>query len=109
MSGIMIEVATLKKLLSRSSCEFILALILGTAVEPGMSQPVDKGEKETQILNQKTTLVNLALKTLESYDFSEFSEGVTTFIETSVLNYLDDENPSIRKVAVKTCCSLSFS
>jgi len=54
-------------------------------------------------------LVTLALKTLANYDFAEFSNNVTQFIETSVLTYLDDENPSVRKEAVKTCCSLSFS
>ncbi len=51
----------------------------------------------------------MALKTLASYDFTEFSDSVTQFIENSVLNYLDDENPTVRKDAVKTCCSLSFS
>jgi hypothetical protein len=53
--------------------------------------------------------VTLALKTLATYDFSHFSDSVTHFIENSVLNYLDDENPQVRKEAVKTCCSLSFS
>ena len=53
--------------------------------------------------------MTLALKTLANYDFTEFSDSVTQFIENSVLNYLDDENPTVRKDAVKTCCSLSFS
>jgi len=54
-------------------------------------------------------LVTLALRTLANYDFSEFANNVTQFIENFVLQYLDDENPQVRKEAVKTCCSLSFS
>ena len=30
------------------------------------------------------------------------------FIENSVLNFLDDENPNVRKEAMRTCCGLSF-
>ena len=54
-------------------------------------------------------MVTLALRTLAAFDFLEFSESITHFIEDSVISYLDDENPQVRKEAVKTCCSLSFS
>lgn len=107
--GFIIDIPTLKKLLNRTSCEFILSLIQGTGVAPGAQAIAEKSEKDSQAQTQKTTLVTLALKTLASYDFTEFSDSVTQFIENSVLNYLDDENPTVRKDAVKTCCSLSFS
>jgi hypothetical protein len=38
-------------------------------------------------------MVTIALKTLSSFDFTEYVTCIVTFIEKSVLNYLDDENP----------------
>ena len=51
-------------------------------------------------------MVTIALKTLSSFDFTEYVTCIVTFIEKSVLNYLDDENPQIRKLAMQTCCTL---
>lgn len=34
---------------------------------------------------------------------------LVSFIERSVLNYLDDENPQIRKLAMEMCCSIKLS
>jgi hypothetical protein len=58
---------------------------------------------------QQTKLQTLRLKTLASFDLNQFSDSITYFIENSVLDYLDAENPQVRKEAVKTCCSLSFT
>ena len=103
--NLVIDMVNLKKLINKASCEFILNL-----VQQGTDQKADKDSTAQQAyMNQKTQLVTLALKTLATYDFTEFSDSVTQFIENSVLNYLDDENPTVRKDAVKTCCSLSFS
>lgn len=121
-----IDLPTLKKLLNKISFEYILSLMnqgglgptssggsstaLSTSSSSGSQSKSEKlSEKEQQAQSQKTGLVTLALKTLASYDFTEFSDSVTQFIENSVLNFLDDENPTVRKDAVKTCCSLSFS
>ena len=38
-------------------------------------------------------MVTIALKTLSRFDFTEYVTSIVTFIEKSVLNYLDDENP----------------
>jgi hypothetical protein len=46
-SGFIIDIPTLKKLLNRSSCEFILSLIQGTGVAPGAQPIVEKSEKDT--------------------------------------------------------------
>jgi|LauGreDrversion4_2_1035121.scaffolds.fasta_scaffold27575_3 hypothetical protein len=45
--GILIDLLTLKKLLNRVTCEFILSLIHGTAVAPGMIQSTEKQEKDS--------------------------------------------------------------
>lgn len=47
--GILIDFPTLKKLLNRVTCEFILSLIHGTAVAPGMIQSTEKSEKDSQV------------------------------------------------------------
>jgi hypothetical protein len=45
-------------------------------------------------------MVILALKTLSIFDFSEYAMCLVYFIEKSVLDFLDDENPQIRKLAM---------
>ena len=42
------------------------------------------------------------------FDFEAIAKSIVFFIENSVLNYLDDENPMVRKEAMQTCCGLSF-
>lgn len=42
------------------------------------------------------------------FDFDALAMCIVYFIETSVLNFLDDENPMVRKEAMQTCCGLSF-
>lgn len=54
-------------------------------------------------------MVVLALSTLATFDFLEFSESVIHFFDETVINYLDDDNSSVRAAAVKTCCTLSIS
>lgn len=54
----------------------------------------------------RINMIILALKTLSDFDFSEFSECLAQFVHEHVLNYLDDEDPKIRKSAIKTGCSL---
>ena len=49
VGGFIIDIPTLKKLLNRSTCEFILSLIQGTGIAPGMTSPVEKGEKDSQV------------------------------------------------------------
>jgi FKBP12-rapamycin complex-associated protein len=56
--------------------------------------------------NERTQMVTLALKTLSIFDFQEYAMCIVYFIERSVLNFLDDENPQIRKLAMQTCCTL---
>ena len=51
-------------------------------------------------------MVTLALRTLQMFD--ALAMCIVYFIETSVLNFLDDENPMVRKEAMQTCCGLSF-
>jgi hypothetical protein len=53
-------------------------------------------------------MVTLALRTLQMFDFDALAMCIVYFIETSVLNFLDDENPMVRKEAMQTCCGLSF-
>jgi hypothetical protein len=57
---------------------------------------------------ERTTMVTLALRTLQMFDFDALAMCIVYFIETSVLNFLDDENPMVRKEAMQTCCGLSF-
>ena len=38
-------------------------------------------------------MVTLALKTLSIFDFGEYAMCIVYFIEKSVLDFLDDENP----------------
>lgn len=59
-----------------------------------------------ELSNERTQMVTLALKTLSIFDFSEYAMCIVYFIERSVLDYLDDENPQIRKLAMQTCCTL---
>ena len=54
----------------------------------------------------RSNTIILALKTLSDFDFPEFSECLAQFVHEHVLNYLEDENPKIRKAAIKTGCSL---
>lgn len=53
-------------------------------------------------------MVTLALRTLQIVDFESFATCIVWFIENSVINYLDDENPQVRKEAMQTCCSLQL-
>ena len=53
-------------------------------------------------------MVTLALRTLQMFDFQALAMSTVYFIENSVLNFLDDENPNVRKEAMRTCCGLSF-
>ena len=54
----------------------------------------------------RVLMVRLALKTVADFHFSHFPEAILHFIQETVLKYLEDENPSIRKDAIKTGCSL---
>ena len=54
----------------------------------------------------RANMIILALKTLSDFDFAEFSECLAQFVHEHVLNYLEDENPKVRKAAIKTGCSL---
>jgi hypothetical protein len=45
-------------------------------------------------------MVTLALRTLQMFDFDTLEMCIVYFIENSVLNYLDDENPMVRKEAM---------
>jgi hypothetical protein len=68
-----IDTAVLKKLMNKKTD----ATLISAATNP----------------EQKTQVVTLALKTLSQYDFLEFSDSITHFVEESVVHYLDDENP----------------
>ena len=45
-------------------------------------------------------MVTLALRTLQMFDFDNLEMCIVYFIENSVLNYLDDENPMVMKEAM---------
>jgi hypothetical protein len=49
---------------------------------------------------ERTTMVTLALRTLQMFDFDALAMCIVYFI--------DDENPMVRKEAMQTCCGLSF-
>ena len=49
-------------------------------------------------------LIALALKTLGSFDFTP--HVLTEMVRESIVNYLDDDNPTIRAEAAKTCTKL---
>ena len=51
-------------------------------------------------------MVTLALRTLQMFDLNDLAMSTVYFIETSVLNFLDDENPTVRKEAMRTCCGV---
>lgn len=80
-----------KKLLEKDNQKFLLELAKGTAT--GQSNETNSSAATNQNVNERTQIVTLALRTLANYDFSEFSFSIVYFIENSVLNYLDDENP----------------
>ncbi len=40
------------------------------------------------------------------FDLNDLAMSTVYFIETSVLNFLDDENPTVRKEAMRTCCGV---
>jgi hypothetical protein len=53
-------------------------------------------------------MITLALRTLQMFDFDTMEMCIVYFIENSVIHYLDDENPMVRKEAMQTCCGLAF-
>lgn len=53
-------------------------------------------------------MVTLALKTIHIFDLKEMEMLIVMFIESEVLNYLEDDNPSIRREAMMTCCKITF-
>jgi hypothetical protein len=59
--------------------------------------PQDNSQNAT---TERTTMVTLALRTLQMFDFDSLEMCIVYFIENSVLNYLDDENPMVRKEAM---------
>ncbi|KAJ7759255.1 phosphatidylinositol 3-kinase [Mycena metata] len=61
------------------------------------SQQVVQGEKNPQ-------LINLALTTLGSFDFS--GHVLNEFVRNCALPYLEDDNAEIRRAAAITCCRL---
>ena len=56
--------------------------------------------------NDKMAISRLALRTIGTFDFSDFSDSLVQFVQETVLTFLDNENPAIRKEAIKTGCSL---
>ena len=71
-------------------------------------QKDDKSKETTQKSTERTQMVTLALRTLQMFDFQALAMSTVYFIENSVLHFLDDENPTVRKEAMRTCCGLSF-
>ena len=71
-------------------------------------QKDEKGKESNQGATERTQMVTLALRTLQMFDFQALAMSTVYFIENSVLNFLDDENPNVRKEAMRTCCGLSF-
>lgn len=57
-------------------------------------------ESTQNATTERTTMVTLALRTLQMFDFDSLEMCIVYFIENSVLNYLDDENPMVRKEAM---------
>ena len=88
-------------MLSENNQKFLYEL-----VKQSLAAPTDKQNDDKQAQNERTNMVTIALKTLSIFDFNEYSMCIVYFIERSVLNYLDDENPQIRKLAMQTCCTL---
>ncbi|KAJ7180725.1 phosphatidylinositol 3-kinase [Mycena filopes] len=65
--------------------------------EPPITSEVVHGDKNPQ-------LINLALSTLGSYDFS--GHVLNEFVRNCALPYLEDDNADIRRAAAITCCRL---
>ncbi|KYQ91695.1 protein kinase [Tieghemostelium lacteum] len=81
--------------------------------EPGAPSPYRKSATPFQgvslpQLGQNSdidpAMIALALKTLGSFDFSK--HNLLDFVRECVVNYLDDDNPEIRREAAITCSQL---
>jgi serine/threonine-protein kinase mTOR len=74
-----------------------------------MNREVDGKIKAIIQSENKNLMIQLALETLSSFDFSDFAESLTHFFDEVVLNYLDNSNDDIREAAVKTCSNLTVA
>jgi len=58
------------------------------------------GQKDPTAEQDLTKMITLAIKTLANYDFAQFSMCIVYFIEQTVIYFLDDDNPQVRKEAM---------
>ena len=91
------------KVLNKENQKFLHELVKQSNITTGQET-----SNTTNSTTERTTMVTLALRTLQMFDFDNLEMCIVYFIENSVLNYLDDENPMVRKEAMQTCCGLSF-
>ncbi|KAJ3290058.1 phosphatidylinositol kinase- protein kinase tor1 [Borealophlyctis nickersoniae] len=70
-----------------------------------LSQPLATPVREMQTpeVREVETLI-LALTTLGSFDFSGYM--LNELVRECAINYLEDDNPEVRKAAALTCCQL---
>lgn len=90
-------------MLNKENCKFLYELVK----QSNMVQPQDKDNTHNST-TERTTMITLALRTLQMFDFDTMEMCIVFFIENSVIHYLDDENPMVRKEAMQTCCGLAF-
>lgn len=50
----------------------------------------------------------VALNTLGNFDFADFASSIVKFVQEIVVHFLKNPNPSVRKEAIKTGCSLTL-
>ena len=62
-------------------------------MKQSVAPPSDKAADIDAAKVERTRMVTLALKTLQQFDLDGYTMCLVSFIERSVLNYLDDENP----------------
>ena len=83
------------KVLNKENQKFLHELVKQSNLTTGQET-----SNTTNSTTERTTMVTLALRTLQMFDFDNLEMCIVYFIENSVLNYLDDENPMVRKEAM---------
>lgn len=74
-----------------------------------INKELNKKIRNILLTQNKELMITLALTTLSSFDFRDFTESLTHFFDEIVLGYLNNEKDEVREAAVKTCSSLTVT